>query len=405
MPEKIIVSGVGCCLVDLLFNEVDFGSETIQPYLSQKRGDGGLTPGQLVFVEEFEKYSKSSISQLLDKLIGGRNYDKINIGGPSIVSLINAAQLVDPEHCEVRFYGRGGNDEIGKYLVTSLEKTPVVLKDFKLINKPNPSTVVLSDPSYDNGHGERIFINSIGAAWEYRADELDDDFFNSDVVAFGGTALVPQIHDYLTALLKRAKNHNCITIVNTVFDFRNENIHPSKPWPIGNNTELSLSLTDILIMDSEEAIKISGKSILSDAAMYFSKHLVSSFLITNGTKEIIVYSNGTIFEKMDISRFPVSLKILTELQSDPHLKGDTTGCGDNFAGGVIANTAEQLKSKDRGKLDLIEALSWGVASGGFACYYLGGTFYEKKQGEKLEIIKSYQIDYLKQIDKYEFIDK
>jgi sugar/nucleoside kinase (ribokinase family) len=139
--------------------------------------------------------------------------------------------------------------------------------------------------------------------------------------------------------------------------------------------------------------------------MYFSKHQVSSFLITNGTKEIIVYSNGAIFEKMDISSFPVSHKILTELQSDPHLKGDTTGCGDNFAGGVIANTAEQLKSKDRGKLDLIEALSWGVASGGFACYYLGGTFCEKKQGEKLEIIKSYQIDYLKQIDKYEFIDK
>ena len=57
----------------------------------------------------------------------------------------------------MRFYGRGGNDEIGKYLVSALKKTPVILKDYKLIDNQTPSTVVLSDPSYDNGHGERMF--------------------------------------------------------------------------------------------------------------------------------------------------------------------------------------------------------------------------------------------------------
>ena len=60
MSGKIIVSGVGCCLVDLLFNDIDFGSDTIRPYLSKKRGDGGFTPGQLVFQEEFEKFCGSS---------------------------------------------------------------------------------------------------------------------------------------------------------------------------------------------------------------------------------------------------------------------------------------------------------------------------------------------------------
>jgi hypothetical protein len=49
MTEKFIVSGVGCCLVDLLFNDIDFSSNTMRPYLSLKRGDGGLIPGQLVF--------------------------------------------------------------------------------------------------------------------------------------------------------------------------------------------------------------------------------------------------------------------------------------------------------------------------------------------------------------------
>src|SRR5450759_1739984 len=101
MPGKIIVSGVGCCLVDLLFNDIDFSSDTISPYLSKKRGDGGLTRGNLVFKEEFEKYSGSSFDLVLNKITGGRPHDKINIGGPSIVSLINVAQLIDKEHCEV----------------------------------------------------------------------------------------------------------------------------------------------------------------------------------------------------------------------------------------------------------------------------------------------------------------
>ena len=113
MSGKIIVSGVGCCLVDLLYNDIDFSSDTVHPFLSKKRGDGGLTPGHLVFQEEFEQFSESPFDRVLNKITGGRPYDKINIGGPSIVSLINAAQLIDKENCEVRFYGRGGNDEIG----------------------------------------------------------------------------------------------------------------------------------------------------------------------------------------------------------------------------------------------------------------------------------------------------
>ena len=87
MPGKIIVSGVGCCLVDLLYNDIDFGSDTIRPYLSKKRGDGGLTPGHLVFQEEFEKFCGTDFDKVLNIITGGRPHDKVNIGGPSIVSL------------------------------------------------------------------------------------------------------------------------------------------------------------------------------------------------------------------------------------------------------------------------------------------------------------------------------
>ena len=393
MPGKIIVSGVGCCLVDLLYNDINFGSEAIRPYLSKKRGDGGLNPGHLVFQEEFEKYCGSSFDTIVNKITGGRTYAKINIGGPSIVSLINASQLSDKEKCEVRFYGRGGKDEIGQYLISALRKTPVVLKDYKLINNRTPSTVVLSDPAYDNGHGERAFLNSIGAAWDYSPDELDDDFFNSDIVVFGGTALVPQIHDHMTTLLKKAKSKGCITIVNTVFDFRNEKANPSKKWPLGESDD-SYKYIDLLIADQEEAFRLSGEQEPKAAIKFFHDRKVSSLVITNGSKNISLYSDGRFFASSELKEMAVSRKVTDELRN-PH-NGDTTGCGDNFVGGVIASVVTQLQNRVIHP-DIQEACCWGIVSGGFTCFYMGGTYFEENVGEKLARIKPYYESYKKQI--------
>ena len=393
MQKKIIVSGVGCCLVDLLYNDIDFSSDTVSKYLSKKRGDGGLTPGHLVFQEEFEKYCGTSFDLIVNEITGGRTYTKINIGGPSIVSLINAAQLTDREKCEVRFYGRGGKDEIGQYLLSSLKKTPVILKDYKLIDNRTPSTVVLSDPVFDNGHGERMFLNSIGAAWDYKPDELDDDFFNSDIVVFGGTALVPQIHDHLTTLLKKARLKGCVTIVNTVFDFRNEKANPSEKWPLGESDE-SYRYIDILITDREEAMRLSGEHDLQAAIRFFIDKKVSSLIITNGSKNISTYSDGSFFNSSGLKEMAVSQKVIEELKNTQG--GDTTGCGDNFVGGIIASVVTQLQDGNKNP-DLLEACSWAIVSGGFTCFYMGGTYFEEIAGEKLTRIKPYYESYKMQI--------
>jgi sugar/nucleoside kinase (ribokinase family) len=395
MTDKIIVSGVGCCLVDILYNNIDFGGDALSQYISKVRGDGGLSPGKLVFQEEFEQYCGTSIDIFIRKIAGERNCDKKNIGGPSIVSLINAAQLTDRDKCEVRFYGRAGNDTNGRYLVSSLGKTPVVLKDFKLVQNRTPSTLVLSDPAYDNGHGERMFINSIGAAWDYYPDYLDDDFFNSDIVVFGGTALVPNIHDHLTTLLRKAKLKGCITIVNTVYDFRNERDNSTKRWPLGESDE-SYKFIDILITDKEEALRLSGDSCLSDAVSFFLGKKVPSFIITNGSSDIIAYSDGSFFTDLPVHSLPVSRLIRNEL--DSNTGGDTTGCGDNFAGGVIASVVDQLL-KGTGKPFLTEACSWGIVSGGYACFYMGGTYFEEIPGEKKARLNPYYDSYREQISK------
>jgi len=390
---KIKVSGTGCCLVDLLYNDINFRGQNLTPYLSRSRGDGGLSPGHLVFREEFEKFCNKPFDSALNEITGGRKPDKINIGGPSIVSLINIMQMIDKDQCGVRFYGRGGNDEPGRFLIESLRKTNVIIEDYNLIDKPTPSTVVLSDPGYENGQGERMFINSIAAAWEFGPEDLPDEFFNADYVVFGGTGLVPKIHDNLSELLKRSRPNRCKTIVNTVFDFRNEKNDPSKRWPLGNSDE-SYSLTNLLIADREEALRLSGKTTIDSAIEFFIEKKTGSVIITDGSNDIKAWSDGSFFEEKGMFRLPVSKKITDELKHNK--RGDTTGCGDNFAGGVIASIIAQT-SEGRVKPVMHEACIRGIVSGGFTCFYLGGTFFESYPGEKKEKTEPYYAAYRQQI--------
>ena len=393
MSSKFRVSGTGCCLVDRLYNNISFDSEYITSHMSGKRGDGGLTPGQLVFQEELEKYSKKDFQQILQEITLGRQPDKINIGGPAIVAMIHAAQITEDPECTYHFYGYGGTDSEGEFLQASLKKTPVLLDHYRLCGTPTPSTVVLSDPGYNQGHGERMFINSIGAAWDFGPENLDEEFFASEVVIFGGTALVPRIHDHLTQLLEKAKSNGCITVVNTVFDFRNEKAFPGKKWPLGKSNE-SYGLTDLLIMDLEEALRLSGEKDIRSAMQFFRNQGTGTVIITNGSANILVYSGGSLFETFDETEMPVSRVVIDEVKKGK--AGDTTGCGDNFVGGVIASMVNQIMAGS-GKPDLIEAGTWGIVSGGYTCFYLGGTYLEQNPGEKHRNLLPYYQQYKNQI--------
>lgn len=395
--QKIIISGTGCALGDNLYTGISFDSKEFKKYLSVKTGDGGLSPGKLVFAEELEKFSGKCYSEVKKEIIGDLPDPVINVGGPSLVSLIHASQLLDRIDFDVRFYGMSGNDEIAKTILRITARTPLNTVNYLIDKaKPTPFTDVLSDPDFENGHGERTFINSIGAAAEYDPGYLDDGFFESDIVCFGGTALVPQIHDNLTDLLARAKKNDCITVVNTVFDFRNEKKNPDNRWPLGEN-DMTFKYIDVLISDHDEALRISGKSSITSAAGFFITTGLSSFIITNGANNILIWSDGRLFEKQDLLQLPVSKKVTDELCNNPDLKVDTTGCGDNFAGGIIASLAWQLKSRKKGHFNFLESASWGIASGGFACYTVGGTYLEKAPGEKLSKVQLIQQAYLHQI--------
>ena len=384
MSNKIIITGTGCALADFVYNNIAFNSHEFQKYSSKKPGDGGLSPGRLVFTEELENFAGKPYPEIIAEITGNKTPETFNIGGPSLVSLIHAAQVLTDNTFEVRFYGISGQDETAGKIRQLLKKTPVDMAYFlPHSSKPTPFTHVLSDPSFDNGHGERTFINNIGAAWDLTPDLLPDSFFESDIVCFGGTALTPKLHDNLHYLLKTAKQNNCFTVVNTVYDFRSEKQNPGKPWPLGE-TELSFPNIDLLIMDNEEALKISGKDAIPEVLeFYVSK--TNAFVITRGSAPVFCYSSGKLFSP-ESGELPVSKAVTSKLQSGAIQTGDTTGCGDNFTGGVIASIAEQLLSGKQ-KLNLREAVVSGICAGGFTCFYAGGTYFEKSAGEKKQEIR------------------
>ncbi len=79
-------------------------------------------------------------------------------------------------------------------------------------------------------------------------------------------------------------------------------------------------------------------------------------------------------------------------------KGDTTGCGDNFVGGLLASLALQLEAgQKRGAFDIIDACSMAIVSGGLSCFYLGGTYLEEMSGEKRRKIEALYGLYLQQL--------
>jgi sugar/nucleoside kinase (ribokinase family) len=192
---------------------------------------------------------------------------------------------------------------------------------------------------------------------------------------------VPNIHANLTSLTGKARRSGCLTVVGTVYDFINQKNHPERPWPLGEGEETYTHL-DLLITDKEEALRLSGKDSLEAAQATLIAKGVGALVTTNGAEDVFCYSDGRRLRKIN-AHMPVST-FIEEAKNRGPVKGDTTGAGDNFAGGIIASLMMQMASG--GELDLEEACAWGIVSGDFACFYVGGTYLEKKPGEKAGLI-------------------
>jgi sugar/nucleoside kinase (ribokinase family) len=394
----MVIHGTGCCLADILYAHGDFSAPAFRKVMSREEGDGGLTPGRLVFAEDFERFAGKPYEAALAEIAGGPPASR-NLGGPAVVSLAHAAQVLG-KNAEVRYYGVRGSGELGDFTEAALARLP--FKEYRLTRKEGaaPRTDVISDPSYDNGHGERTFINLLGAASRFGPEDLDDSFFDAGIITFGGTSVMPLIHDNLTGLLEHAGQRGAVRVVNMVYDFRGESAFPGKKWKLGRGDD-AYPFIDILIADKDEALKTSGTAQAEEAIHWFLSQGTGAVIVTDGSRPVTFASEGKgIFFPLKLDSLPVCEAINRELAAHPKRRGDTTGCGDNFAGGVISSLAEQLSFNQKGGVDLRECAVQGTVAGGFACFTIGGTFYERYPGEKRERLAPYIEMYRKEILKY-----
>jgi sugar/nucleoside kinase (ribokinase family) len=395
------IAGAGCAVADFLYADVNFEGEAFLRFRSRRRGDGGITPGGLVFVEEFEEFAGMPFKEAVRWIVGSREPDSFNLGGPAIVALTLVAQLLAPRGVEVEYYGVRGQDDAGARLLDIARRTPLRTDGYEAVEGPSSFTMVLSDPKYDAGRGERAFLNAMGVSAGFGPEDLPDRFFDADVVLLAATALVPRLHARLTDLLKKAKERGCVTVVTTVYDFRSEKANPGAKWPLGESEE-TYACTDLLIADREEALRISGERSDREAYDYFKDNGLSAFAITNGPEPVWLYSREGLFRECPLSPLPVCRAVGEAMAAGEKPTGDTTGCGDNFAAGVIASLAAQMMRGGSGRgvrdgLHLAQAVAAGVCAGGSACFHLGGTVIEKTPGERAREIGELYARYREQV--------
>lgn len=390
----ITVHGAGCCLLDILHQGADFSNGSFRRLASRQSGDGGLNIGGLVFASDLEAFDGRPIDEILSDLAEGRAPAAENVGGPAIVSLIHTAQLVPG--ARVSFFGATGTDPTAGTLRGILGQTPVNTSELRSLSGATPATHVFNDPAYDRGAGERLFINQLGVADLPAASALPEDFFQADVVQFGGTALVPPLHAHLPRQLQKARSAGAFTIVNTVYDFRSERDHPGERWTLGSDE--AYRHIDLLICDLEESRRLSGRQTAHDGVRWFLSQGCRAAIVTAGTAPVW-YGTG---DAGLVASQPVYREFV-ENHLAGVLTGDTTGCGDNFCGGVVAHVAERLAAGAR-TIDLAEAVTLGIASGAFCLSYLGGTMVEAEAGEKRARILETEAAFAERLDRKKGVD-
>jgi sugar/nucleoside kinase (ribokinase family) len=393
MEKEIRVACTGCCLADYLYADIDVSKANVKKYLSLKNSDGGIAPGKLIFTDDLEGFANEKIDDIINNITENSSPDVFNLGGPAIVALVGAAQLSVDQPIKFDFYGVAGDDDTGKKLYELMQQLPINLDNYHFKHGATANTIVISDPRLNHGKGERAFINNLGVSRDYQPTDLGEKFFDADVLIYGATALVPQLHTNLTSLLRKGRERGGVNIVTTVYDFINEKANPEQAWPLGESDE-SYRLLDLLLVDYEEAMRLSNRSTLPQAIDFFIGQGVGAMVITHGSKSITFFSNGSLFKATAPTELPICQATDRELARHSEIKGDTTGCGDNFAGGVIYSLISQLAKLKRGTLDLAETVSWGAVAGGFTRFYIGGTYFEHKPGEKLARLKPFYDAYI-----------
>ncbi len=265
------IAGTGSGLIDFLYTDVDFTGPGFLKVRSKTAGDGGLTPGGLVLAEPVRGLRRPRVG-----CRSTRHRGRGPAGGEQRRRAFH--RRADSRRAIARAARRRGRiprihwrRSGGRADTASRDSQPLLTEHYRSVPGASPSTYVLSDPNYNEGRGERSFIHDIGVAVDFSSEYLPESFFDSEVLLFGATSLVPRLHASLAELLEKGRRRGCLNVVGTVYDFNHEQADPGGRWPLARANE-DLRFIDLLITNREEVLRISGANDIDQACRFLTTH-------------------------------------------------------------------------------------------------------------------------------------
>lgn len=281
-------------------------------------------------------------------LSDGQNFLKKTGGAPT-----NVAAAIAALGGKVELAAKVGNDPFGKQLFEVMENFGV-LTHFMFVSPSHFTTFAFVSLMED---GERDFIFNRGADGELSTQDLEkidlDDF---SIIHFGSATgfLEGKLKTAYTDLLERAVQKNIFISFDPNYRhllFKdNTQTFVEQSWHF-------LNLCHFFKVSDEEAMLLTGKNTLSEAADALMEKTNAIFTITLGKDGTMLGFNGKTYIIPSISVKPV----------------DTTGAGDAFVGAVLY----QLQGKSLAQIKQMSFEDWqkvilnGNKAGARTCEYLG----------------------------------
>ncbi len=246
-----------------------------------------------------------------------------------------------------------GADPFGEQLVDVMKNFGVSTK--WMVQDKNYFTTLAFVSLMKNG--ERDFVFSRGADGQLTAAEISGiNLDECSLVHFGSaTAFLPGPlqHTYVT-LLEKAKQKDIFVSFDP--NYRHLLFKDNAKSFIQQSWNF-IQQSDFFKVSDEEAMLISGKDAVEDAALYFSQKTDSTFAITLGKAGTML-----VFKKKKITVPSIDVKPI-----------DTTGAGDAFVGAVLY----QLSGHSSDEIKALTQKDWekiiynGNKAGARTCEYMG----------------------------------
>jgi fructokinase len=206
-------------------------------------------------------------------------------------------------------------------------------------------------------NGERDFYFNRGADGQLSVADIEainlDEF---SIIHFGSaTAFLPgPLQEAYAVLLQKAISRNIFISFDP--NYRNLLFQSDKPSFIEQSWNF-LNQCSFFKVSDEEAIMLSGKLTVEDAATYFLQKTKAVFAITLGKDGTLLGINGHTFMIASIAIKPV----------------DTTGAGDAFVGAVLYQLSSRTSKEiiDLTISEWQEIIGYANKAGARTCEYMG----------------------------------